>query len=418
MTSILDRVRNSDAFSDLNKCKTILDELSGIDWDKQEVAEFVTRSNAVVEHLLGRLAIVDVYLVPLGSLDALHGQTQGLVRILEEMKNTQPRGPGNLDVVHRELDTILEHATALPSIPIGDPDDSLLQAAEQYHRSADQAKDEIAQAVSDAKHQFDKLAGQIAEKGSEFDSASAGHKANIEAAEAGFRNEMQQLVARTNAATERLGREVTSIQETFRQSQGTRSDEFQEAQATREQQFRDRVDSTVSDVESYRDQARSMLEEVAGAGTAEHYARQHSAQRHEADIWRKYSVFAFGAITLTGIALFVDFRLFETELSIAWVLARSPILLTVAAFTAFAVKQSANHRRREEEMARVSSELQLLWPFVNRLPENDRQALLREVSPQYFRGGLSTHDDTRQGGRKLKRTRDQDRLGDSTSTSE
>ena len=37
---------------------TILDELSGVDWEKQD-SRICIKAKAVVEHLMGRLAIVD-----------------------------------------------------------------------------------------------------------------------------------------------------------------------------------------------------------------------------------------------------------------------------------------------------------------------------------------------------------------------
>ena len=68
-------------------------------------------------------------------------------------------------------------------------------------------------------------------------------------------------------ATERLEREVTSIQEFFRESQREREEEFLRSQDKRNKEFHERIDPTTADVESFRDQARSMLEEVAGAST-------------------------------------------------------------------------------------------------------------------------------------------------------
>ena len=44
-------------------------------------------------------------------------------------------------------------------------------------------------------------------------------------------------------------------------------------------------------------------------------------------------------------------------------------------------------------MGRLANELQLLWPFMNRLPSDHRQALLLEITPLYFKGESS--DDAR-----------------------
>ena len=40
-------------------------------------------------------------------------------------------------------------------------------------------------------------------------------------------------------------------------------------------------------------------------------------------------------------------------------------------------------------MERLANELQLLWPFMNRLPSEHREALLLQITPLYFRGQSS-----------------------------
>ena len=414
MTQFAEEVRNSNALAHLAECKQILADLESVTWDTSAKHELVSRIRVAVDDVHRRMIMADLDLIPRDLPSTLEPHTQSLLEFVQLLRDSGPEGNFNITVGHQRVDSVLGHATSLPSL--SSPDESLERAAEQFSRTAIQAKEDIEKAIDDAKAQFEDLSRQITEKGNDFDSVSAGHKSTFDARSAEFETRVQDLTSRVSQATERIGREVTSIQETFRQSQGTRDEEFQQAQTSRNEEFHQRLDETVAQVESYRDQARSMLEEVAGASTAEHYARQHSVQRLEADKWRQYSLYAFGAILLVSVAMFVDARLSDAELSAVWVLARSPVLLALAASAGFSVRQSANHRRREEEMARVANELQLLWPFVNRLPESDRQELLREVSPLYFKGGLSTNDGMQQGTGKLKGMRNTDSQRDSTTS--
>ena len=77
-------------------------------------------------------------------------------------------------------------------------------------------------------------------------------------------------------------------------------------------------------------------------------------------------------------------------------MARSGFLFSLGIFAGYAFRQSGQHRRREEAIARVANELLLLWPFMARLPDADRELLLREITPLYFKGGLSGGDTAEQ----------------------
>ena len=151
-----------------------------------------------------------------------------------------------------------------------------------------------------------------------------------------------------------------------------------------------------------------MLEEVAGASTASHYVGHSRQQGKTADIWRLIGVGALFVMALASVWVFYESSRTAQDFSFAWLVARTGLLGSILIFAAYALRQSSNHRRQAENMERLANELQLLWPFMNRLPGEHREALLLEITPLYFRGQSS--DDSkvdRQGlARKLL-----DRLG-------
>ena len=59
----------------------------------------------------------------------------------------------------------------------------------------------------------------------------------------------------------------------------------------------------------------------------------------------------------------------EEDFDVAWLVARTGLLGAILLFATYALRQSGQHRRREEETSRVANELQLLWPFISRLPK-------------------------------------------------
>ena len=175
-----------------------------------------------------------------------------------------------------------------------------------------------------------------------------------------------------------------------------RGEEFLNVQDTRNQEFHERFDPVVADVEKFRDEAKRILEEVAGASSAEHYAKLRDSQKKNADIWRWIGVVGLSILVVTSGLIFFDTRSTDIEFSTAWLVARYSLLFSLGIFAGYAFRQSGQHRRREEAIARVANELLLLWPFMARLPDADRELLLREITPLYFKGGLSGGDTAEQ----------------------
>ncbi len=200
------------------------------------------------------------------------------------------------------------------------------------------------------------------------------------------------FVQQVQLSTERLDRDVSSIQESFRSSQSERAEEFKTAQENREQDYHRRLDPTIVDIEDFRDQAKSMLEEVAGSSTAQHYANQRDKQGKDADRWRWVGVSALVCLVVATGALFVELRMSGGDISIGALVYRSGLPFSLLLLATYALRQSGHHRQREEDISRVSNELMLLWPFMNRLPEEDRKELLFNITPLYFKGGLTPHD--------------------------
>ena len=135
-----------------------------------------------------------------------------------------------------------------------------------------------------------------------------------------------------------------------------------------------------------------MLEEVAGASMAEHYAKQRDKQNQAADRWRIIGVTALFLLVAAATGLFFDLRTTGGELSVAALIARSGVPASLLILATYALRQSGHHRQREEDVSRVSNELMLLWPFMNRLPDEERKSLMLGITPLYFKGGLSNHD--------------------------
>lgn len=87
--------------------------------------------------------------------------------------------------------------------------------------------------------------------------------------------------------------------------------------------------------------------------------------------------------------VFYEYSQTEQEFSVAWLIARTGLWGSMLIFAFYALRQSGKHRQQAENAGRLANELQLLWPFMNRLPSDHKEALLLEITPLYFKGQSS-----------------------------
>ena len=389
MSEHTDRIRDSGAVSNLRECDDLLRSLLQVNWKFEEDHELIDRLTAVTGNVLARLTIADRNLVPISAVDDLDYPSQMILGIVNSIKDSAPNVDIDLSNASSEIDALLAAASALPLVPIRTTSKVLEKAAKQFDREASSARAEISSEV-------DSLRTEIAGLRQEVNSTVEDCNRNVGELDqqvtqgvADAQSTTESLNASINEATEQLQREVTSIHETFRASQSQRDAEFTEDQASREREFHERLDSTIENIKHLRDEANEMLEEVAGAGTAAHYVGHSQQQSSTADRWRRIGVGALFAMALASVWVFYVSSQTVQEFSVAWLIARTGLLGPILIFAAYALRQSSNHRRQAENMGRLANELQLLWPFMNRLPSEHKEALLLEITPLYFRGQSS-----------------------------
>ena len=396
MSEFTDQIRNSSAASNLREGVALLRELTPVVWDIEETRDLITRLTVVLESILGRLTIAERNLVPGNILAPLGSQTQQILEAIQNLYNSAPNVPVNLPEINGWIDDVLNTASALPVLPIRTTNQVLEKAAEQFDREATSAKASISAEVNTLRSEMAGFHRALEQATTDFNDRAAEIQELIHQSTTEMQNTTNALSGRINQATERLERDVTNIQERFRESQSEQSAAFDDSQERRDREFHERLDPTLADIESFRDQAKRMLEEVAGASSAEHYANLRDAQKKNADLWRWIGVGGLLILVVMAGFIFFDTRSADTDFSSVWLVARSSLLFSLGVFAGYAFRQSGQHRRREEAIARVANELMLLWPFMARLPDSDRELLLREITPLYFKGGLSGGDTAEQ----------------------
>ena len=371
MSKHTDRVRDSSAVANLYECVKLLRELPQVEWEIAETQDLIVRLTTVAENVLGRLTIADRNLVPRNTIDALDYPSQQILEIVKNLNDHAPSVNLNIPDADNQIDELLTAAAILPVVPIRTTSKVLERAVKQFDQEVSSARSAITTFVNSLRQQIHATVDDSNRSLAQVKSTT------------------QSLNDRINDATEQLQREVTSIQEVFRNSQNQRDTEFNEHQANRDREFHESLDSTIEDIKRFRDEANKMLEEVAGAGTAAHYVGLSKQQNKAANLWRWIGVGALLIMVLSSGWVFYEYSQTEQEFSVTWLIARTGLWGSMLIFAFYALRQSGKHRQQAENAGRLANELQLLWPFMNRLPSDHKEALLLEITPLYFKGQSS-----------------------------
>ena len=378
MSEHTDRIRDSGVVSNLRECVDSLRSLHQVEWEYEEDRELIDRLTTVTKSVFARLTIADRNLVPYSAIEELDDPSHSILGVVNTIRESAP----NIDLDHSytnsQIDTLLAATSALPVVPIRTTNEVMEKAASKFDK-------ELSSAQAAMSAEVDSLRTLIASFRQQIHSTV--QESNRKFAET--QSTTESLNESISDATEQLQREVTSIQEVFRNSQNQRDTEFNETQANRDREFHESLDSTIEDIKRYRDEADKMLEEVAGAGTAAHYVGHSDKQNKTANIWRWIGVGALFILVVSSGLVFYEYSQTEQEFSVAWLIARTGLWGSLVIFAAYALRQSGKHRQQAENAGRLANELQLLWPFMNRLPSEHREALLLEITPLYFKGQSS-----------------------------
>ena len=170
----------------------------------------------------------------------------------------------------------------------------------------------------------------------------------------------QDVASRLNALEEQAAQQ----QQAFKDSQRANAAEFR----TSMDAFRAEIEERAAEIGRMESETATLVEAIAVAGTSEHYRRQGRRQRIGAEVMRGLAVLA--TLAAVSVALLATVRSdATTQASVANLLAA----LLLVGLAAYFARQSARHRAREEEAARVQFELAAFSPFVEALTPEQRE---------------------------------------------
>ena len=408
MTEFNNRVRDSAAVANLRQANDTLAQLSTMNWAHPTRVDLIHRLSIVGKDTLARLSS-NRELITESTLNNLASSSQEFLNWIKNLASTSTDDDSYWHETNYAADNLLVAASTLPALRIRTTGEVFEKAAQQFDHEVQSSISTLSERMAEISSELSDIGSRIEQTSTQFNNQATRMENSIKSLTEETHATRNSLRAQIADTSKRVEREFTSIHEVFRDSQRARDEEFRKSQAEKAMDFSRRLSPIVVDVEGLRDQARSMLEEVAGAGTAEHYVGHSQQQNKTANLWRWIGVGALFVMALASGWVFYESSRGEQDFSLAWLVARTGLLGSILIFAAYALRQSSHHRRQAESMGRLANELQLLWPFMNRLPSEHREALLLEITPLYFRG--ETHDDAKLERRGLAR-RILDKLGE------
>ena len=393
MTEFNNRVRDSAAVANLRQANDILAQLSTMNWAHPTRVDLIHRLSIVGKDTLARLSS-NRELITESTLNNLASSSQEFLNWINNLASTSTDDDSYWHETNYAADNLLVAASTLPALRIRTTGEVFEKAAQQFDHEVQSSISTLSERMAEISSELSDIGSRIEQTSTQFNNQATRMENSIKSLTEETHATRNSLRAQIADTSKRVEREFTSIHEVFRDSQRARDEEFRKSQAEKAMDFSRRLSPIVVDVEGLRDQARSMLEEVAGASSAEHYAKQRDAQKSSADRWRWIGLGALGTLVAVAAGIFVEAAIFNREFSVTWLVARSSVLAAVVLVATYALRQSSQHRRREEEIDRVANELALLWPFMSRLPDDDRKELMRGITPLYFKGGIPMHNQT------------------------
>ncbi|WP_223530517.1 hypothetical protein [Pseudomonas sp. BF-B-26] len=219
--------------------------------------------------------------------------------------------------------------------------------------------------------------------------------------------EKSQTVARKlEEATESAAREraeaaaaVAKLEQLFTQAEGARQIVFDAAVAEQQKQHKEELESqayiaskTLSDINSFRDDAARIVQVVGNIGVTGNYQRIANTEGESANFWRWVTVAIFG--TGIGIAMATFYKFWhepfsqDTAISVLIRLFYAIVITSPAIYTA---RESARHRTNADRARQTELELASIGPFIELLPEDSKVAIRTGLTSSYFGRATEAH---------------------------
>lgn len=369
--------------------------------DRELIAErgepaLLERIGLVLDRLLVVTSAVAPELVSARYVDAVKEKLEAVVEHLGGM--TPNPHPTDITSLVEAVDDL---AHDLLTWPTTGTEERMTQAASKYSRS-------LGQQISGIRADMEALAAEartareeIAEARAADDQARREHAANadetlgeltrkataIETRVEALATQADQALARTDAA-------IARFEAQFSESQAARQAEAQAQDKAASRQieeilarFTAEAEEGIADIAAQEKKAGELVSVFAAAGTANAFGKEAKDQATVANNWRLAAVVLAVFAVIGSVALLFAPGDADDAASIARGVAA---VVALGAVAAYAAKQSATHRRREEQARERELDLVTFGPFIRELDEDKQaEARMQLIGRIFGRSGMA-----------------------------
>lgn len=176
--------------------------------------------------------------------------------------------------------------------------------------------------------------------------------------------------------------EIEQERQQDRDSRGAELEEFLSVQKSYAEEITKKIGE-------HEDEARKILQIVGNIGLTGNYLNRASAEKTQADILRLGAIVFF--VAGAAILGFSVIGSFQGQITPVELVARAFAALTISAPAFYLAKESARHRTNSDKAKQTELELASLTPFLNSLPEEQKQEVIASLSSSYFGSQVDEH---------------------------
>ena len=256
----------------------------------------------------------------------------------------------------------------LPVTAGRDVEQSVKDAAASFQRST-------AQRLTSLRGSFAEAKEEVASLREEMDRRSNELAGEIETARLSLQEKLDELQQAIEVQRQALDELSTRHSTAFSEAQEERATTFQGELSTFREELDGLMGSVAKEVEERVDEIRRMEKEssqlvgaIGLAGTAERYSEEVTEQAKIANRWRLATIGLGLAAVAVGIYAIVVGDQTNQDLT-----AKLVVSIILGGLAAYSARQSARHRRREEQARQLQLELTAFGPFIEPLAPEQRE---------------------------------------------
>lgn len=333
-----------------------------------------------LDYIVRVLSAADPQLTAQGPLNTLESQLTQVTSQIQNFLNTE-QGSHLFSNANDHMDRALQAARQLPVPEVPTDLEGIRDDVTRFRQSASA---HLRYLENDFKKAEETLEQKIA-------TTSSG----ITKTETQIENRLQEL----NAEKQRLDKAIADFQQQFRSAEAERAKAFSDGVDKQGEEFRKLVgesetsldhamerfeakgDSFIQHFEERKNEVEKLVGAVGATGLTGGFKATSQEEANQANFWRWVGVGAILAIVLVTVFLFGPVGVAPDWNLIA---AKALVSAPFAVLAAYALTESAKHRRRESKNRKMALELASIDPYLALMPEDDQREVKKLLVERWF----------------------------------